>query len=120
MRNVEPTHREIFSKSYWIKLKSDCIYHIPNQLENGKYNLISVSFDKISKILSQINPNLVGSNRMRNVEPEFPTSGARRWPSIRSNLEQQKKKLTNVQKKSIIKKNDCKILQIALYYIIRL
>ena len=48
-------HREIFSKSYQIKPKSDCIYHFPidlepngcpfavsNQSENGKYNLISV------------------------------------------------------------------------------
>ena len=48
-------HREIFSESYQIKPKSDCIYHFPNYLdsnvrvrldsnksENGKYNLISV------------------------------------------------------------------------------
>ena len=53
-------HREIFSKSYQINPKSDCIYHFliemvnflfplitvmfisyPNQSENGKYNLIS-------------------------------------------------------------------------------
>ena len=55
------THREIFSKSYQIKSKSDCIHHAPvdleyqtnvhlylNQSENGKYNLISVWFSKIS------------------------------------------------------------------------
>ena len=31
------THREIFSKSYCIKLKSDCIYHFPIDLEpNGR------------------------------------------------------------------------------------
>ena len=50
------THREISSKSYSINPNSDCIYHfpidlepngqcpfaVPNQLENGKYNLISV------------------------------------------------------------------------------
>ena len=48
-------HREIFSKSYQIKPKSDSIYHfsiqlepngrpfaVPNQSENGIYNLISV------------------------------------------------------------------------------
>ena len=28
-----PTRREIFSKSYQIKLKSDCIYHFPIDLE---------------------------------------------------------------------------------------
>ena len=52
------THREFFSKSYQIKPKSDCIYHfpidflfaVPNQSENDEYNLISVSFNKISKI----------------------------------------------------------------------
>ena len=38
----KPTCREIFPKSYQIKPKSDCIYHFPNQSENGKYNLISV------------------------------------------------------------------------------
>ena len=33
----ELTHREIFSKSYQIKLKSDCIYHFPIDLElNGR------------------------------------------------------------------------------------
>ena len=55
------THREIFSKSYRLKLKSDYIYHfpidleqqpdvrlVPNQSEYGKYNLISVRFNKIS------------------------------------------------------------------------
>jgi len=50
------THREIFSKFYFIKPKSDGIYHfpidlehkrtrpfaVPNQPENGEYNLISV------------------------------------------------------------------------------
>ena len=49
------TDREIFSKSYQVKPKSDCIYHFPiylepnerpfvvlNQSGNGKYNLISV------------------------------------------------------------------------------
>ena len=56
-----PTHREIFSKSYWIKQESDCIYYfsidwnqtdislVLNKLENGKYNLISVRFNKISE-----------------------------------------------------------------------
>ena len=50
----ETTHREIFLKFYQIKPKSDCIYHfminlesngrplVPNQLENGKCNRISV------------------------------------------------------------------------------
>ena len=45
---IEVSQREIFSKSYCIKLKSDCIYHfrlicnqtdvrlIPNQSKNGK------------------------------------------------------------------------------------
>ena len=55
-------HRKIFSKYYWIKPKSDCIYHlpidlehqtdsvrlVPNQSENGTYNLISVWFNNIS------------------------------------------------------------------------
>ena len=48
------THREIFSKSYSINPKSDCIYHFPIDLDlnkrpfgsksngNVKYNLISV------------------------------------------------------------------------------
>ena len=50
------THREIFSKSYQIKQKSDCIYRVqvdfehkqtrpfavPNQSVHGKYNLISI------------------------------------------------------------------------------
>ena len=36
------THREIFLKSYYIKPKSDSIYHFPIDLENGRYNLISV------------------------------------------------------------------------------
>ena len=50
------------AKSYYIKPKSDCIYHfpidlkhketrpfaVPNQSENGKYNLISVWFNQIS------------------------------------------------------------------------
>ena len=51
------TRREIFSQSYLLKPKSDCIYHAPIDLEqqtdsvrlwfqiqseNGKYNLISV------------------------------------------------------------------------------
>jgi len=51
--HMAATHIELFSKSYQINLKSDCIYHIrliwnqtdvrlvPNQSENGKYNLIS-------------------------------------------------------------------------------
>ena len=53
------TRRESFSKSYSIKPESDCIYHFsmkqtdvrlfPNQSENGKYNLILVWFNKISK-----------------------------------------------------------------------
>ena len=31
------THRESFSKSYWINLKSDCIYHFPVNLDpNGR------------------------------------------------------------------------------------
>ena len=46
-----PAHREIFSKSCYIKPKSDCIYHLridldvcldPNQSVHGKYNVISV------------------------------------------------------------------------------
>ena len=41
------THREMFSKFYSIKPKSDCIYHFPNQSENGKYNLISTWFKLI-------------------------------------------------------------------------
>ena len=52
------THRQIFSKSYQIKPKSDCIQYfqwiwnqtevrlVPNQSENGAYNLISVRFNK--------------------------------------------------------------------------
>ena len=57
------TRREIFSNSHWIEPKSDCIYHAPinletsgcspfgvsNQLENGKFNLISVWFNNNSK-----------------------------------------------------------------------
>ena len=43
------THRKIFSKSYLFKPKSDCIYHFPIDLENGKYNLISGRFNEISK-----------------------------------------------------------------------
>ena len=32
-----PIHREIFSKSYYINLKSDCIYNFPINLEpNGR------------------------------------------------------------------------------------
>ena len=55
-------HREIFSKSYKLNPKSDCIYHfaidlesnghvclVPNQSENGKFNMISKWFNKISK-----------------------------------------------------------------------
>ena len=44
-------HRKIISKSYKIKPKSECIYHFPIDLEqqNGKNNLISVWFSKISK-----------------------------------------------------------------------
>ena len=59
----EHAHREIFSKSYHIKTKSDLITifldwfgtangqpsAVPNQSENGKYNLILDWFDKISK-----------------------------------------------------------------------
>ena len=30
------THREIFSESYWIKPKSDCIYHFPIDLEQNR------------------------------------------------------------------------------------
>ena len=29
----DPTHREFFSKSYWINPKSDCIYHFPVDLK---------------------------------------------------------------------------------------
>ena len=57
------SYREIFSKYYSINPESDCIDHapidletngecpfaVPNQPENGKYNLISVRFNKISK-----------------------------------------------------------------------
>ena len=51
--SVWVTHREIFSKSYSINPKSDCMYHFRliwiqkdihfdhNQSEDGKYNLIS-------------------------------------------------------------------------------
>ena len=56
-------HTENFSESYYIKPKSDCIYHfpidlepngpcllaVPNESENGIYNLISVWFNKIPK-----------------------------------------------------------------------
>ena len=55
------THREIFSNSYYINPKSDCIHHfpielelngrqfaVPNQSENDKYNQILVLFNKIS------------------------------------------------------------------------
>ena len=35
----EVTHREIFSKSYWIKPKSDCIYQFPINLEQSKRTL---------------------------------------------------------------------------------
>ena len=58
------TLAEVVRKSYWIELKSDCIHHfpidlepnglpfaVPNQSENGKYNLISAWFNKIPKIL---------------------------------------------------------------------
>ena len=44
------THREIFWKSYYIKPKSDCIYHFRIDLKNGIHNLISVWFNKIFKI----------------------------------------------------------------------
>jgi len=37
MISRDTIHREIFSKSYWIKPKSDCIYHFPIDLEpNGR------------------------------------------------------------------------------------
>ena len=53
-RDGKPTRREIYSKSYLTNPKSDCIYYfpidlkpnghcpfaVPNQSENGKYNLI--------------------------------------------------------------------------------
>ena len=54
--------REMFSESFRIKPKSDCIYYfsivlkqtefrlVANESEIGKYNLISVRFEKISKI----------------------------------------------------------------------
>ena len=58
------THREIFSKSYYIRPKSGCIYHatidlepngcqfdVVNQSENCKYNLICK--DQIMSLLCQ-------------------------------------------------------------------
>ena len=51
------THREIFSKSNCIynfpnnlEPNGHCPFAVPNQSENGKYNLISVWFNKIPKI----------------------------------------------------------------------
>ena len=46
---VPHTHWGIFSKSYHIRPNSDCIYYFPIDLENGKYNLISVLFNDISR-----------------------------------------------------------------------
>ena len=70
------THREIFSKS-------DCIYHfpidfeqqtdvrlVPNQSEIGNYNLISVWFNKISKIFLSV---------------YGPTKVAKHWEKFRIN-----------------------------------
>ena len=61
------SHREIFTKSFQINQKSDCIYHFPIDLEpnerpfgslmveeNGKYNLISGWFNNISLCASTI------------------------------------------------------------------
>ena len=46
-------HREIFSKSYQIKLKSDCIYHTPINLEQQK--------DAVRLLLFQINRCMVNT-----------------------------------------------------------
>ena len=67
------THGELFYKSYWIKSKSDCIYHapidfgtangrcpfaVPNLSENSLYNLISVWFNKNWKIFLCVKKNI--------------------------------------------------------------
>ena len=52
MHAGETTHREIFSKSYQIKPKSDCIYHAPIDLEQ-QTNTVCLLF--------QINRKMVNS-----------------------------------------------------------
>ena len=73
----------MFPKSYDIKLKSDCIYHapidleqqtdvsvgVPNQSENGKYNLISGWFNKISKRFLCVCPEFALRSSHREVDP---------------------------------------------------
>ena len=44
------THREIFSKSYYIKLKSDCNYHFPIDLETPSSDLSEYILFQIEKI----------------------------------------------------------------------
>ena len=46
------THREIFSKSYQIKLKSDCIYQYPIDLEKQTDSV---------RALFQINPKMLNT-----------------------------------------------------------
>ena len=40
------THRKIFSKSYWINLKLDCIYHFPINLEPNGHPFRFISIGK--------------------------------------------------------------------------
>ena len=64
---------------YTIKPKSDCIYHapidlerkgipfsVPNQSENGEYNLILVWFKKIQNLCSQSAMFITGEFNLKN------------------------------------------------------
>ena len=68
-------HGKIFSKSYQIKPKSDCIYHFSIrftifQSVHGKYNLILTWFNKISKMFFRVwsNYNNHGGHNSRHQE----------------------------------------------------